>query len=272
MYLSSALAVEIVLSVVVNVSQRKRKHIASILLWASMLIPAAAAATTLFMEEELSAVDVARQSFTCEPRITTATGEWLVIHSHFCVGAAISSCCAFASQFYVGKMADRRTVEDNGAESRAFSLATRIKKMQKNRTLKLAIMALFNAALLVVYTATQISSSVQLESYAKGLDQWFLSLASVGSTLDTAGSDLDTPEGRPSVVLRALSYFALSCVPLFNGLLFADIRHLRRRLASLWRGHRYHPATIEASSAGISPQSSHHMPKPASVVIGVERS
>jgi hypothetical protein len=220
MYLSSALAVEIVLSVVVGVQKSRREQIARMLLWASMLLPGVAAVAVLIMEEGTSAIDSARQSFTCEPRITTARGEWLVIHCHFCVGAAISSCCAFASQFHVGKIAERtaRSRATSVINVTVFNLTARIKKMQKKRTLKLATMAVFNAALFVVYTVTQISSSMQLDAYAQGLDQWFFSLA-------TAGGDFSTtpPGDRPSVVLKAASYFALSCVPLFNGLLFADV-------------------------------------------------
>jgi hypothetical protein len=257
MYLSSALAVEILVVMVFDLSRRKRKKLTATLLGVSILIPTAAAIASVVMDDYLSGrtVYLTRSSFTCEPRLASVTSEWLIIHIHFCVGAAISTVSTFISCVHVWKLAEMRSrmartslnagldsfsLQQRGsltvlAESKFRSVSTGIEKMRQNHTLKLTVMTVNAAFLFLVYTITHIYSSIQLKDYANNLDNFFVD--SLEHT-DCGNNCTEKSESRPSVLLTALSYLSLSCVPLLNGIVFVNVRGFVTHVKALACGGR----------------------------------
>jgi hypothetical protein len=120
--------------------------------------------------------------------------------------------------------------------------------MRRNHTLKLTFMTVSSAILFLVYTSTQILSSVQLDAYATDLDAWFIEVLLSGCVGNDDLNCAAPPTNRPSVALRALSYASLACVPLLNGLVFASVEGLLHSVKALLGCSNHETATILPSS------------------------
>jgi hypothetical protein len=244
MYLCAVMALDVYLAIVLRYDNLRRRKTVNVALVTAVVIPVMCMVACYALDDRDDA-DVfnkrhlSRQNFTCEPRLANVTQEWVFIHLHFVLGAAISavaSALTFRKMLKVSALAAEETVTSTSRitarrrgrhhffeESTSFIHV--VDMLRTIRSLRLVMMSTLSSTILLTYTIVNVFISSTLEEYTIGLDESFTKVA--------LGGPLELPSGRPAIAVRALLYFSLACVPLLNGAIFVKQGHLKEILATL---------------------------------------
>ena len=89
------MSIDVYLRVVlgIGVVTAKRRQAVIVASAVAILIPFLSMICAYMLDDDdhVKKIHLARQNFTCEPRLETVLEEWLIIHIHFIIGAAGSA-------------------------------------------------------------------------------------------------------------------------------------------------------------------------------------